>query len=186
MKASSKRFLSILVAILLFVASIFVYSSLIRPAYTDIKNLRAELESKSDIFTKNDASIKQVKKLLTEYQDITQIQQTISLILPLEQNVSVGVNQINGLARFNNLTVELLSARQLAIKPSAQSDLVRGFGVLRYNFRLSGTYDNFKKFLQAMETNINLMDVVDLKTEATSKGSLSYTMEVNTYYQANK
>ena len=109
------------------------------------------------------------------------------MILPLEQNTSQGVYQISGLAGFSNLTVELLSVQQLAIKPSIQPGLVKGLGILRYNFRLTGTYEGFKSFLQAMETNISLMDLVNLKVEPAvkpAKGNFSYTINMDTYYQS--
>ncbi|NCO15499.1 MAG: hypothetical protein GW899_01980, partial [Parcubacteria group bacterium] len=75
----------------------------------------------------------------------------------------------------------------LAIKPSDQPGLVKGLGILRYNFRLTGTYDGLKSFLQAVETNISLMDLVSLKIEPatkSAKGNLSYTVNMDTYYQA--
>lgn len=187
MKASAKRFLSILLAILMFVASLFVYSTLIRPVYSEIKSLRAEIAGRLEFISENETSIQQVEKLLTEYQDIAKVQETTSLILPLEQNASQGVNQISGLAGFNNLIVEFLSIQQLAIKPSIQPGLVKGLGILRYNFRLTGTYEGFKSFLQAVETNISLMDLANLKIEPatkSTKGNLSYTVNMDTYYQA--
>ena len=187
MKASIKRFLSILLAILMFVASLFVYSTLIRPAYSEIKSLRAEIAGRLELISKNEVSIQQVKKLLTEYQDIAKVQETISLILPLEQNTSQGVNQIDGLSKLNKLTIDFLSIQQLAIKPSTQPGLVKGLGVLRYNFRLTGTYESLKSFIQAVETNISLMDLVSLKIEPATKSAkdnFSYTVNMDTYYQA--
>ena len=187
MKASTKRFSSILLAILIFIASLFIYSSLIRPAYSEIKSLRAEIASRLKLINKNEVFVQQVKKLLTEYQDVAKVQETTSLILPLEQNTPQTVNQINGLSEFNKLTIEFLSVQQLAIKPSDQPGLVKGLGVLRYNLRLTGTYENFKLFLQAAETNVNLMDLVSLKIEQATKSAqdnLSYTITMDTYYQA--
>ncbi len=187
MKASTKRFSSILLAILMFIGSLFIYSSLILPAYSDIKSLRTEVASRLELVNKNEISIQQVQKLLSEYQDIAKIQETTSLILPPEQNVPQAVNQINGLSKISNLAIELLSVQQLAVKPSTQAGLVRGLGTLRFNFRLAGSYEGFKAFLQALETNINLMDLVTLKIESSTKpakGGFSFTMVVDTYYQA--
>jgi Tfp pilus assembly protein PilO len=187
MKASSKRFLSIITAISMFVVSLFIYSSLIRPLYSEIKELRTEIVSRLELIDKNEASIQQVKKLLEEYQDIAEIQKTTSLILPLEQNVPQGVNQISSLSMFNNLMIESLSVQQLAIKPSSQPGLIRGLGILRFNFGLIGVYENFKAFFQALETNITLMDLVTLKVGPAPKateGELLYTLTVDTYYQS--
>ena len=187
MKASTKRILSILIAILMFVGSLFIYTSLIRPTYSEIKNQRAEIVSRLELINKHEASIKQVQKILNEYQNVSQLTETISLILPLEQNVPQSVNQITGLTKINNLAVDFLSAQQLAITPSTEPSLVKGMGTLRFNFALIGPYENFKKFLQALETNIGLMDLTSLKVEPatkSSKGNFSYTMTVDTHYQS--
>lgn len=188
MKASNKRILSILTAILMIIASLFVYSSLIRPVYSEIKNLRSEVAGRLDLINRNKVSIEQVQKLLSEYQSISQAQEMTSSVLLSEQNISQAVNQVAGLAGLNNLSIELLAVQQLAIKPSAQPNLVKGVGTLRFNIRLTGGYENFKKFLQNLETNINLMDLTNLKIESAAKtkvgGNFSYTMIIDSYYQA--
>jgi Tfp pilus assembly protein PilO len=185
MKASTKRILSILTAILMIIASIFVYSSLINPAYSEIKNLRSEVAGRLELVDKHKTSIDQVKKILGEYQDVVQIQDTVSTILPSEQNLPSAVYQISKLASVNELPIELLSAQQLAIKPSNQPELVKGVGVLRFNLRVVGSYEKFKSFLQNLETNINLMDLASLKIEPQTKGAnkFNYTLVVDAYYQ---
>jgi len=188
MRASSKRFTSILLAILMFIASLFIYSSLILPAYSEIINLRAEVVSRTQLVTEEEASIGQVQKLLSEYQDVAAIQDTISLILPVSQNVALGVSQISGLSKINNLIIDSLSMQELAIKPSTQSNLVKGIGTLRFNFHLIGSYENFKAFLQNLETNITLIDLASLKVDSGSKvgGNIfSYNITADMYYQGN-
>jgi Tfp pilus assembly protein PilO len=188
MKASTKRILSILTAILMIIASIFVYSSLINPSYSEIKNLRSEVAGRLELVAQHKTSIDQVKKILGEYQGAVQIQDMVSTILPPEQNLSSAVHQINKLASVNELPIELLSAKQLAIKPSNQPELVKGVGTLRFNLRVVGSYEKFKSFLQNLETNINLMDLASLKIEPQTKGAgnnFNYTMVVDTYYQSD-
>jgi len=191
MKVSTKRVFSILIAIFMFIASLFIYSSLIKSIYAEIKNKRTEIVSRLELINKYETSIKQIQKILSEYQNISQFAETISSILPPEQNVSQSVNQISGLAKINNLIINFLSVQQLAITPSSKPDLIRGRGVLRLNFALTGSYENFRKFVQTMETNISLMDLVSLKIEPKTetglksvKDNFSYAMAVDTYYQS--
>ncbi len=186
MKASTKRILSILTAIFMIIASIFIYSSLIRPVYSEIKNLRSEVAGRLELVDKHKTSIDQVKKILGEYQGAVQIQDTVSTILPPEQNLPSAVYQISRLANVNELQLELLSAQQLALKPSAQPSLVKGVGTLRFNLRAVGSYEKFKFFLQNLETNMNLMDLASLKIEPQIKGAnkFNYTLVVDAYYQS--
>jgi len=191
MKVSTKRVFSILIAIFMFIASLFIYSSLIKSIYAEIKNKRTEIVGRLELINKYETSIKQIQKILSEYQNISQFAETISSILPPEQNVSQSVNQISGLAKINNLIINFLSVQQLAITPSSKPDLIRGRGVLRLNFALTGSYENFRKFVQTMETNISLMDLISLKIEPkietglkSVKDNFSYAMAVDTYYQS--
>ncbi len=189
MKSSTKRFVSIILSLIMLIASVFVYSALIRPAYSEIENLRAEAGGKAQLLGQQQSSIKQVQSLLSQYQDVLKVEDTISSILPLSPDAASGVNQISGLSKINNLTLDLLSIEETAIKPSSEPDLAKGVGALKFNFHLIGSYENFKAFLQNLETNITLMDLANLKMEAaarakTGENRFSYTLSVNTYYQA--
>ena len=189
MKSSTKRFVSILLSLLILIASIFVYSTLIRPAYSEIEKLRAQAGGKTQLLEQQQSSTKQIQSLLSQYQDVLKVEDTISSILPLSPSVASGINQITGLSKINNLAIDLLSIEETAIKPSEQSSLVRGVGALKFNFHLIGSYENFKAFLQNLETNITLMDLTNLKMEPavrtkTGENRFSYTLNVNTYYQA--
>ncbi len=188
MRASSKRFVSILLAIVMFIASLFIYSTLILPAYSEVTNLRAEVVARTRLIAEEEASIGQVQKLLSEYKDVAVIQDTISLILPISQNIALGVSQISGLSKINSLILDSLSTQELAIKPSTQPTLIKGMGTLRFSLHLIGSYENFKAFLKNLETNITLIDLVSLKIESGSRvgGNIfSYSIIADTYYQSN-
>jgi len=189
MRSSTKRFVSIILSLLILIAAVFVYSSFIRPAYSEIENLRGEVAFKTSALAQQQSSSQQIQSLLSQYQDVLKVEDTISSILPMTANVASGVNQLSGLAKVNNLNLDLLSVEETAIKPSDQPDIVKGVGALKFNLHLTGSYENFKTFLQEIETNLNLMDLTNLKMEAATKtksgeNRFSYTLTVNTYYQA--
>jgi Tfp pilus assembly protein PilO len=186
MKASIKRILSILTAMAMFICSLFIYASFVKPSYLEIKNLRAEVTSQSELVEKNQLFTSQVQKILDQYQNISEIEEKISLILPLKQNLPQSVNQIAGIAKINDLKIISIMSQQLAITPSAQPELVNGLGTIRFDVNLIGSYAGFKTFLQSLENNVNLMDLMDLKIETSGKlaaGNLSYVLGINTYYQ---
>jgi len=189
MKSSTKRILSISISTLLFIGSLFIYGNLIRPTYSQIKDLRSEVSSRLDFIEKNEVCIQEIQKKIKQYQNLGKTTEAISLILPLNQDVASRVNQINGLASNNRLTIESLNVQELAIKPSKQPNLVKGLGTLRFNFKANGNYESFKSFIQALETNITLMDLIGLRIEPNNKpktagNNFDYTMIVDTYYQA--
>ncbi|MBN2197890.1 type 4a pilus biogenesis protein PilO [Candidatus Wolfebacteria bacterium] len=187
MRSSGKRIFSILVSILMLIGALFIYATFMKPAYSQIKNLRTEVSSRLDFINKHENYIQEVKKVLNEYQNITEITQTTSLILPINRDIALGLNQINGIAFLNNLSIELLGVQEMAISPSSQLSFIKGVGNLRFNLRLVGSYENFKSFIQAIETNITLIDLVSLKIDPILGGgaakNFNYTIILNTYYQ---
>jgi len=174
----------------MFIAAIFVYSNFVSPAYSEIKDLRAELLSNSQAANEQQSAIAQIQNLLKEQENISSIENVIGTILPLSQNVGLSLSQISSLAAINNLKLESLTVTKRANKPSSNQKLVKSIGVLRFSFQVSGTYENFKAFLKAIETNIALMDLVDLKIEPvqilkTGGGNFSFTANMETYYQTD-
>jgi len=186
MRSSTKRLFGIFIAMLFLVGSIFVYASMIKPALGEIDELRGKLASRTDILENYGKAVKQLQNLLTQYQETTDIQQQISLALPIGQNVPQAINQVAGIAAANGLAVQSLGLQQMAVKPGT-APLVRGIGTLRINVRLTGPYQGFKSFLKNLETNITLLDTTSLKIEIqkekTGALSLAYMMSIDTYYQ---
>lgn len=186
MKASTKRVVSILLTLLLFIATLVFYTYLLKPAYLEVRNQRAEIASRLNLINEHERVLSKIQALLKEYQNTAQFNNTISSILPIGPNSASAVNQIVTLAKLNRLGIFTLKVQQLAIKPSSQPTLVKGIGTLRFTLKLGGSYESFKSFLQNLETNINLMDVVDLKIEPSTAGATDflYTITIDTYYQA--
>jgi len=172
----------------MFIAAIFVYGSFISPAYSDINNLRAELSARSQTVNEQQSAISQVQNLLKEYQNISSVETTIGTMLPLSEDTAASLNQIIGLATVNNLKLESVSVSRMANRPSNEQGLVKGVGVLRFSFLLNGSYANFKSFLRAMETNVSLMDLINLQIESSlgsriNGGNISFSVDADAYYQ---
>lgn len=187
MRASSKRTLSILASLVLLVGAVFIYSSLIKPAYLEIKSLRSQTATRIDIIGENQSYINKIQNLLNEYQNASQLQAAITVLLPDEQNLAQSLNQINGLIGISGLSPDRISVNQLAIRPSLGSSIVKSIGTLRFEVKILGNYQNFKSFLQKLETNIGIFDVVSVKVEppgrGTSTGIFNYTAVIDSYYQ---
>lgn len=183
MKASTKRMLSILSAILFLIGAIFVYSSLIKPAYDGILNLRAKESSLSQTFNSYNSLNKKFQNLFAEYQNLSDLGNQLSMILPLKFDTAYVSGQISGLATKNNLTLQTLNIKQLAIKPS-EIKFAKGLGVLKIDAKIIGSYEKIKNFLNELENNIMIADITDFKIENQSGGQdLMFTISINAYYQ---
>lgn len=191
MKISTKRSLSILTSVVLFIATLFVFSSFIEPSYQDILGKRSEVNSRLNLLNDYNISLAHVQQLASQYKNVAQFQQTISTILPTAPDVSQAVNQISSLANINRLAIGSISVELLPLRPPVDTTISNSIGTLRLNVRLTGDYQGFKSFLQNLETNINLMDLNSLKVDAFSSrpgavtNQFTYTMSIDTYYQSN-
>ncbi len=187
MKASSKRFFSLLISLALLVGSILIYSLLVAPAYEEVNKLRGDLAAKSDALDAQQQVAQQAKTLLDQYQnDLTSLQNTISLAMPIGVDYQTLVNQVNGLAKnFNLLLISLdfnllpVTGQQTGVgtKPTGQA-------TVQIKMQLKGQYQSFKDFLRALETNIRIIDLANLTVVPDEKGqNFSYNVVANTYYQ---
>ena len=171
------------------IASMAAFSYLITPAYGDINDKRAEVRSRQSLKDDYEKSLDQIKQLKDKYQSVIESKNNISYILPPSHNTAEIVNQISNLAAVNRLTLDSLSVQRESVRGASNFRASNGVATLRFNVNISGTYENFRTYLGNLETNINLMDVSDLKigvANVAGKGSsFSYTFTLDTYYQAN-
>lgn len=189
MKSSTKRFYSLLLGICLLVGALFVFSSFVGPEYSEIQRLRGERQAKLDLLKDYQVTADALNSLLNKYRSVAELQNTLALSLPLSEQAPGVFNQLQGLAIGNNLRMDSLSFQYLPVEYNDQTSILKPVGVLRVAVKAVGTYDNFKKFLQAVETNVRILDVASLTLEGggvVRNPSLTYNLVVDTYYQGAK
>lgn len=190
MKASTKRILSILASTLLLIAVVVIYIKLIKPAYSDVQQLRGEIQARENLLSEQNQAVNQVQNLIGQLQNqnITQFQDQISLVLPTGENVPQALNQYQTIAQASGLSLQTVALNYLAIKPAASNvNLTKGVGTERFKLKVLGSYEAVKTFLQAIETNVRLTDLVSLKISRTAQsGQNLYVTEivVDSYYQS--
>lgn len=171
MKNSLQRTISLLGSLGLLIGAMVIYSSLIRPEYQQVNELRGILTAKTDLLSEQQSIISQVESLLSQYQSSARIQETVSLSLPIKEDSSSIFGQLQALAQANGISIEVFGVQNLPITKS-------NLGVLQVSLKMTGPYENFKNFLQGVETNIRVMDLSSLKIDKSN-----YNIVLNTYYQ---
>lgn len=188
MKTTTKRSLSLLGSILFLIAALVIYANFIRSAYIEALALRGTLNAKTNLLTNQKTIIAQVQGLIAQYQGTSKLQDTISLALPNGEEVAPIFQQINAIAKGNGLSIQTFNLNLLALKPApVKLSFVRNLGTIQVTLKLFGPYQNIKNFLKGLETNVRVMDLVDLRIENAGSGkneSLhNYTVVFDTYYQ---
>ena len=206
MKQTTKRFLSMILGVVFFVGSIVIYFQLIQPAYGETLKLKSTKASLQSFLDKEKQAIDTVKQLISDYNTKNEkIQQTVSLVLPTDPDVSGAVTQLYGLSQNNNLqfkdvkiSVPGLSSASSQAKGLDPSNLAlalqRPIGTLSLSTVLVGSYDDFKEFLSQLQSNIRIFDiktllmspVINIGKDKIPQAIEKYTFSfsVSTYYQS--
>lgn len=194
MKNISKRFISVLLSFAFIAVAMVVYINFIKPVYADIKKDQAELA----VLTQKNKNSKEVfdklKVVLGELKQSSDLQNRVSMTLPLDPNASDSLNQVTAVALANGLTVSSIDIADAPIVPTAgvktgTVSLVKSTGVLRNTVRASGSYAQVRSFLQGIESSVRLSSIKSLKvgkiSTPTNPDVFSVNVEIETYYQTN-
>jgi Tfp pilus assembly protein PilO len=214
MKQSSKRLSSLIFSLAFLVAALVIFFDLIQPTYGDLSQLKGK-QLASESFVKQEKDIiDKAKDLLNKYQSKIQGQDTLMLAMPSGPNLAGALAQVYGIAINDNLAVQSVNVGAPVVKllqggqaaPAAAavagaanslsgSQLVKPTGVVTLQITAMGNYENFKRFLTDLETNIRIFDVTNVSVQPPTGGAsagrnaaalstmFTYNVTVATYYQ---
>lgn len=186
MNNSSKRITFILLSLVLLLASVFVYSWFVRDSYAVVQGLRSDLASMQDKLEKYQSTNEKIKELQVQFQNAGDVQQKVSLVIPRQRDVGYFTNQIVELSRINGLSLETINTAIVPIQQTNSATVIRPIGKIKADVTVGGSYASFKAFLNQIENNVLVMDVVDLKIEGSTQQNISgltFSFSVISYYQ---
>lgn len=191
MKASTKRILSMLSSAFLFIGSLVVYSSYIRPVYEDIKKLRGEAAVKQQALDDQDNAIKQVQALIKEFESVSQLQEKISLFLPLDEAIPQSLAQLDSLSRISGVSLDSVIPQYAPPDPAAKKKeglafMIKSVGKIKFTVKVSGSYEGLKDFIKGLADSIRIFDISDFKIDSgkdSGGDSASLTLSADNYYQ---
>lgn len=184
-----------IISFLLFAATLIVYFNLIVPANDDEQEVKAQVISRQEFIDSQKAAISQVQKLINSYKGEGDFQNAVSSILPSFPDLAGAFSQISGLIQINKILMQSMAVgtatnhedstsgakdkqfQQIAAKPYSSVD---------FQFRMVGTYENFKSFMKNLETNIRIFDVKRIDMQPSGKPNQDvyiYDLTVSAYYQ---
>lgn len=186
MKSSTKRILSIGLSALFFVAIIILYVNFIQPELGRVDKKRSVVVSKETLFNNQKTAVEGVQKLINDFQSSAQIEETVSLAMPREENVTQILNQMQAIARNSQANIISFSIGTLAFEPSKQP-LAKRLGTLELDIAVQGNYEAIKMFLGLLETNVRLINVQDFRISPVNstkqEGLYLLTIKAELYYQ---
>jgi hypothetical protein len=201
MKQNTKRLYSMVIALFFLVLALVWYFDFLVPAYTDLQTAKGNQISEQNLLTNEQQIVSQFQGLLASYQSQSSDEQAVDAALPVGPHLADAIAQIYGIASANNVAVQSMGiASELIPSPATGSgvsgaastgQIVHPVGTITFTLGMIGSYENFKAFLGALETNIRLFDVKQVTFQpggVTGKGSVpdvfNYSITATTYYQS--
>ena len=192
MKQSTKRLISFGGAIILLFATLIIFSSFIRPAYTEAQSVKAERLSRERVLADQRAAVAQVQALIEAYRETGDIAEVVALALPEDEHQAEAINNVNQLAGTHGLAVQ-----SIAIAPSPSESITRGqdggqeilvkpVGSFTMQVRLAGTYASIRAFLGNIETNIRIMNIRTMNISPVGNANqdfYNFDITFSAYYQ---
>ena len=188
MKNSTKRILSIGFAAIFFIATLAVYGNFIRPEMDVIQERRSKVDAKQTLFETQQVAVSQVEQVISTFQNANKFKETVSLAIPENPNVTDALNQLQAIARSNQVNFVKFSVKQ---NPPLASKglLVQSLSVLTLDLGVRGTYQGVKGFLRSVETNVrvaNTKTVMFAPAKEAGQGSeelYELNLSVDIFYQ---
>lgn len=185
MKPSTKRLIGASLSLVFLIGTVFVLSVFILPTTEIIQQLRGEEIALSELYNTELARVETVRQIFEQFGGISNIQDTLSLALPIKEDVPSIINQVNGIAKISGIVIDSIDLQLLPIRSTSEESAIRPVGTVRIVLDVQGAYESIKLYLQALETNVRIMDVQKLNVQggADEGEVLKYSIIIHAYYQ---
>lgn len=193
MRQSTKRFLSQILALVFVFFAFIIFLNFIKPTYKEIQVLRSEIFQREENIQKRKFIVNQVKALIREYQDQSQLHKALDATLPLKYNTAEALLQISGLLDSNNLNLVSFNISKPIVNNLTEDNFkfLKPTGSFDISLKIRGNYNDFQKFLSQLENNIRLFSIKNVnisrvesegKAGSTNK-NLLFDIILISYYQ---
>jgi len=185
MKPSSKRLIGVSLSLIFLMGALFVFSAFILPTTDTIQQLRGEEVALGELYDTELERVEKVRQVFEQFGGISNLQDTLSLTLPVEEDIPSIINQVNGIAKTSGIIIDSINVQLLSVRSTNQESAIRPIGTVRIILDVQGAYESIKLYLQSLETNVRIMDIQKLSVQDGAEESqvLRYNIIVDAYYQ---
>lgn len=192
-----------LLPIILIGASLAIFMVFVRPLYSDISNLKAEVASYDEALANSKALLNERDKLTQKFNSITTTDlerikkllpenvDNIRLILEIEKIALPFGMALRDVKYSPTKTSEVASPSGVQAPASISSQ--KEYGVFDLEFSTTGSYTNFLNFTKALESNLRIVDIASVEFSsdaggagvATANSPYRYNFKIKTYWLKN-
>lgn len=153
------------IPVLLILTSVLILFFFTMPVFNKIKNLRSIIKTKQTEFQNQQERLRSFE----EFQKTNGFEK-LNQILPNQPEIPELMMQLETMASQNNLILKTINFTE------AQNEITG-------QITLAGSYQDLKNYLQALENNLRLIDVINLNFRAAKEESVyDFNLTLKAYY----
>jgi len=162
---------ALLIILVLLIYPAITYITKVNKEISDAKGAKVALETKL-------IAIEQARVNLSQYQEDLKL---LDSALPLGSKVADHVRNLERLVKGAKLTLTNIQTTNVPLStPALNSKLETK--KLPYSLVLNGTFPNFQRLLENLESFIRISQIKTLNIEALSKGRIDGSLEMESYF----
>ncbi|MDE1970097.1 MAG: type 4a pilus biogenesis protein PilO [Patescibacteria group bacterium] len=183
--STTKRYISLILSLVLFFASILVIATLDKPAALDAIQARTNKETLQQEYNRQKGLVDSAQAILQTYDNLGNLVQGFSTVLPTTVQYGELTDTLTGLATKDGLHIATINFSPGTVSASPDPNLpTKGYGTIVVNLSLDGPYQSFWTFTKDLEANMRLLDVRNVQVLQSQGGSLRYQVSLAAYYQS--
>lgn len=193
MKYTARRNISLALSSVFLVLTLIVIFVWAWPAFKEVGELNKKINEEKSQYDTQYKAVQIAKSIIDQYKSLISVSQTISLSIPRGTEIQNLLAQLDNITIQSGLSLQSINFENVGalIPPSKQgaSSIVQGYKTLRLTLGLMGNYESLKTWLNAVESDIRLMDIVNISfaglTSDSQKNSglFNFKVVLNVYYQ---
>lgn len=177
------------------IGSGWIFFNLITPLYDEINKIQGEIQSKEIQYSKYKAIYDQYKKVESDYNSRPEIAKKLNEAVPNDPLISQEINQIAELAFLTNsvatssssggIRIKSIDIKEDTAKVVNKDFILKPTVSIKAAVNFSSSYEAAKTFIQFLEQNVRLINLLsyDIKKEEAGAGNYTSNLNFQIYYQ---
>lgn len=193
MKYTARRNISLALSFVFLVLALIVIFVWAWPAFQEMGVLNKKINEEKSQYDTQYKAVQIAKSIIDQYKSLISVSQTISLTIPRGAEIQNLLAQLDNITTQSGLSLQSVNfenAGALASggKQSAQN-IIQSYKTLRLTLGLTGNYESLKTWLNAVESDIRLMDIINIafagltSDSQKNSGLFNFKVMLNVYYQ---
>lgn len=193
MKYTARRNISLALSLVFLVLTLIVIFVWAWPTFKEVGDLNKKINEEKSQYDTQYKAVQIAKSIIDQYKSLISVSQTISLSIPRGAEIQNLLAQLDNITTQSGLSLQSINFENVGAlaSPSKQSasNIVQGYKTLRLTLGLMGNYESLKTWLNAVESDIRLMDIVNIafagltSDSQKNSGLFNFKVMLNVYYQ---